>query len=88
MVIWKVECAHTWEKENDYSTYTFGSYKGAIRWIVNNGKNLKWASVMENNYLPCEKSDPDGQLFIGCDTCQFFDENELKVLMKVYEKIC
>ena len=89
MEIWKVECHYNWDsEENSFSTYHFGSYKGALMWVVKNGKNLDWAYIEENKFIPCKKDNPEGQLYIGCDTIQFFKKEEISSMIKIYDTLC
>lgn len=91
MTIWKVTCEFTTSilvnGVEEVSHYSFGSYDGALMWVVNNADTLRWASIEENNYLPIDKNNPDGQLYIGCDVTQFFDRNELLNMKYIYENI-
>ena len=89
MKIWKVECHHIWDsEENSFSTYHFGSYEGALMWVVKNGKDLDWAYIEENKFIPCDKDNPGGQLYIGCDTTQFFKKEEISSMIKIYDTLC
>jgi hypothetical protein len=87
MRIWKVDCGHVWDNEDSCSTYSFGSYDGALMWILKNADELKWAAIEENHYLPCDRENPGGQLYIGCDTHQFFDKKDIQTMKYIHNNI-
>ena len=91
MTIWKVTCEFTTSisvnGKTEESVYSFGSYDGALMWVVNNADVLRWASIEENNYIPCNKDNPDGQLYIGCDVFQYFERNQIMALKYISENI-
>lgn len=76
----KVTCAFDWQKENDYSTYTFGSVAGAQKWVDNNINKLVWYSIEELEVRPCNENDPGGHLHYGIGYFEFKDKNDLKEL--------
>lgn len=91
MTIWKVTCVEIWDKDADDKetcTHSFGSYEGAVIWAVENAEWLEWVSIEENSYVPSSPKDEGGKLMITIGTQQFFKQDELEVMKKVYNKLC
>ena len=59
---YEVSCKFDWHKENDSSTFTFGSLEGANKWIENNKEHIDWVTIMGQEVFPCKENDIGGQL--------------------------
>lgn len=89
MKIWRVKYHHIRDsEENSFSTNYFGSYGGALMWVVKNGKDLDWALIEENKFLPCDEDNPEGLLYISCNTTHFFNKEEISSMIKIYDTLC
>lgn len=88
MKLWKVTCSHPWDAEDEISIYSFGSYDGALIWVLQNGKDLDWAAIEENEYVPCDEENPGGRLYIKGGHFEHHDKNEIMMMKKVYDNLC
>ena len=89
MKIWKVDCGFSWEEDkNGCSSYSFGSYDGALMWVINHADELDWVSIADNNYMPCDEDNPEGQLYIGCDVSQYYERKDIEQMKYIYTDIC
>ncbi len=63
----KLTVGFTWSE--DSSVWHFGSVEGARKWVESK-KDVSWYSIEDEKFIPCDASDPFGQLYIGVD---YFD---------------
>lgn len=62
------------------SHHSFGSVEGAKSWVKqliekDSEKHIDAYSIEEYAYIPCDKNDPSGKLYLGC---RHFEFKELK----------
>lgn len=70
--LYKVTCNFGWQTEDETSTWHCATLDGAYRFIEKQ-KELRWYSIEENTFIPCDENDPDGQLYIGCNHFEFHE---------------
>ena len=74
--LFEVTCQFSWQKDNDdVSKWHCASLEGARRFVKEEmGKgDLLWYSIEGQDFIPCDESDPDGQLYIGVNHFEFND---------------
>jgi hypothetical protein len=77
MIVTKLTVGFTWAKDDrDVAHYSFGSVHGAKKWVQKNKEQINWYAIEEVEYIPCDKDDPMGQLYLGMLYHEFKDFRE------------
>lgn len=65
MILTRLRVGFSWDREDNCSTYSFGSVEGAREWIKSHKEQIDWYAIEQVQYLPCDADNPKGQLYQG-----------------------
>lgn len=78
MILTRLKVGFKWEKDGNCSTYSFGSISGAKAWVEEKRADIDWYAIEQVQYIPCDESNPGGQLYQGMLYHEFVDFKEVQ----------